>query len=321
MDLDEIEEGVKPLSNEDKANLGAVAAEKARLGIVDDEPGSGEPGEGKEEGIVLGPEDDKTPEAKPEKKAEPKAEPAKPAEPPADAKDKKEPETPERPVKYIPIPKYQKEKDEWQTSLSEKDQKILELSEALEQAKKDGGKDESAARIAELSEQTGIEPEALTKLVDLARQGFVPAPAAEPSKKDVPATPPVNDPFPAEWDSAALPDLKAKYPTATPEQLADAKELIEAAAHSEELRRYPMDYVLWHEGEALKTILSNPKRKSVEPGARGRADYVPPADQGKPDLENLTPARLKEIEKQRAEAAEAEQSGVRVMRDGREVIV
>jgi hypothetical protein len=330
MDIKDLEEGVVPLSEADKANLAAVAEEKKRLGIEDDEPESATPGkEEAEDGIVLGPEDKPAtvtqPKEKVEKKDEAPVQPADPADPSKNPEDKKQPEAVDRPVKYKPLPEYLEEKKEWKTSLETKDAaivaaqaKIEALASELEAAKASGGKDESASKIASLAERIGIEPELAKEFIDLAREGLQPpAPVVEEKK----ASPAPTDPFPGEWDNKALPELRAQYPTATADQLADAKQVLDEAAHGD-FRTYPMDYILWKKGEDLKTILSNPRKKSIEGGAHGKADYTPPTDQGKPDFDNMTPAKARELEKARAAAAEAEEGeGIRIMRNGNEMKV
>lgn len=322
MDINELDKGVKDLSESDKASLASEQKEvdeaKAKMGVVDEPENSNPEKKVEEAGVVLGPEEEPAPKPDSEKKEE-KVEPA-PADPTKDLKDKKEPETPERPIKYIPIPKYQEEKKEWEKQLSSKDEAILNLQKELDAAKAAGKPDETKAKIDALADKMGIESEHVQEVIAMAREGFVPAPAAkveEPVKKEEPAPAAPVDPFPQEWD-AALPELRKQFPNATAEQLADAKEEFDKLSHTDTYRRYPLDYAFTKEAETLKTLLSNPRRRSIEPGAHGKADYVPPADQGKPDFDNMTPQKAKEIERQRAEAAEAEQPGIRIMRNGKE---
>lgn len=326
--IDDLDKGVAALSEADKANLEAVEAEKKRLGLdLDESTPPAEEDKDKPVQTESKPETAKPSETEPKPVVEDKAKEPSEKEP-KDTKDGKEPEAPDRPETYIPIPKYTQEKREWKESLQAKDTEITakqseidRLAAELEKAQKEGKPNQSAQKIESLAERIGVEPELVKELIDVAREGYVPQSAPNQEKKEEvkPAVEPA-DPFPKEWDETALPELRKQYPGATAEQLADAKGVLDKAAHSD-FRRYPMDYILWNKAEELKTILATPRKKTIEAGAHGKGD-ITPATPEKPDLGDLTPAKLKEIEKARAAEADAEDGGgVRVMRNGREMVL
>ena len=102
--------------------------------------------------IPPAPKEEIKPEVKPEEK---------PEEPPK--VEEEEEELPKRPLRAIPIPKYQAEKSKWREREQELEATITELNEKLETI----APKETSAEIKKLAEEYGVDENFIRKLADL----------------------------------------------------------------------------------------------------------------------------------------------------------
>lgn len=219
--------------------------------------------------------------------------------------DKKEDEPPvprvSRPAKYIPIVQYTSEKKAAQA-------RIAEL-EGLLGTKK--GTEESDRTIKEYADKHGMDEESVRDLIKLVTPpGTKPGDAAKPAEID----PAVQEKlakadeilaenfFSKEFNDLAVPQLKELYPSATAEQLSNAKKEIEQIACTEEFLDKPLDFVVFRNKQALAEIFA-PDRKGPE-SARSTPDKVQTPvlasdfETAKPDfskLDSLSPEKRNEI--------------------------
>lgn len=243
---------------------------------------------------------DETPE--PPKKDDPPKDPTPPVNPPADPlKDpqppKKEgeedpkptppappkdpvppvvpPEPPkkvERPPTYIPMAKYHSDKESWKNEKEKLEARITEL-ETIEQTTKKDSPDEDT-EINSYAEKWGMEPDAVRDLLKMARKGQA---IPEDKLKAIDAAAEITrkaqetEYFNSEWNQVE-PFFKSQFPNATPEQIAQAKALMDQISHTPqygttpEHGAYALDYILFKEKSQFEAIL-NPKKDEDTPPA------------------------------------------------------
>ena len=221
-------------------------------------------------GKVPGLEDE--PEA-PAPIVEVKPEPEKPAPAPdkkpdpapeQDPADEKEPPT--RPEKYIPIKQYTSEKRIWNETVSEYKTRIAELEEIT----KGNGSDKTDA-IESYAEKYGADAEQIKELkLALGINDVKPEPKVEP--KTSPEDQAILDRsreivaekmFQEEYTKLAIPELKAAFPNATPEQLEKARTEVEKLATTKEYLDKSLDFVVYKNKSAFDAIFA-PDRKGPE---------------------------------------------------------
>lgn len=183
----------------------------------------------------------------------------------------KEPEKPqraERPSKYIPIPKYQAEKDEWKT----KEQTLLTEIENLKNAKTPEARQEAAEDITsavEALKEKGLEvnPEVLNVLADILSKRVLPKDTLEKIERAGKEAQDAQEKayFNNEWTKLES-SLKTQYPNASPEMLSEAKAEMDKIAHTKEFGPYDLDYVLFKNQKSFDAILNTKPGKTFESG-------------------------------------------------------
>ena len=104
--------------------------------------------------------------------------------------------------------------------------------------------------------------------------------------------------FDKEWDSLA-PDIKKEYPQITEAQLKQAKEEMNGLAHSKELHKFPLDYILYKKKDVFSTIFkTSPSKKGME---RPKDMSVPEGEEEENlvNIEDMTPEVMKAREQKR----------------------
>jgi len=201
------------------------------------------------------------------KTEDPKEEPSKEEESKADDTPEVEEEveetdskTPERPQRYIPMPKYQEEKKAWKQNkeeLTTAKERISQLEKELESAakpKEDTKKSDD--KIKSFAEKHKMDEEAARDLIDIARDGSV--------NKDVlkqidDFTKKVKEQeelasFSNEWSTVSS-QIKEKYPDATKEQITKAKKTMDELAHTQKYHQTTLDYILFKENSVFDEML------------------------------------------------------------------
>lgn len=195
-----------------------------------------------------------------------------------------EPTKPERPEKYIPLPKYhaqKKELDKTATELAEANKKIAELTALVE--KPDGkAKDED---IEAFMEKTGFDRETVDGILDLAEKrllGGQSALSAEQIAAVEKATEIVKEAelevaFNSEFTSVGEPEIKKSYPDATPAQLEAAKKYLDEIAHTAGNKDKPLDFLIFKNKEEIAKLFDEPvapeapiqSKKTIESSRNG----------------------------------------------------
>lgn len=226
----------------------------------------------------------------------------------------------ERPPKYIPIPKYQQEKQEWK----DKEAKLLGEIENLKNAKTPEAKVEAEDEISKLAqelvtEEGRISPEALKKLLDTAAARALP----KESLEKIEAAKKIADEqaevayFDNEWGKLSD-SLKKQYPNASQAQLDEAKKQMKEVAHTEQFHKFPLDYVLFKNQKDFDTILHTLPGKTLESGQIKTYDKPEKNAFLDFDEENATPESVKQAEAD-LKAMSKGSTTVSVMRQGRPV--
>lgn len=295
---------------EEQALHDAHVAEMKSLGIEVSEPTKAPEAKKSDEGNEP-PAPQQTPAQEPKQPEQPKA-PEGAKEPGKDEAGGQKPT--ERPLKYIPIPQYQAEKDAHKKELADKDAQIAQLQAKLTERANSTGTDAEKGAIEEevraLADEIGIEPEKAQKLINVARQG-IKAPELPKEQQEALATIAQQNQekreaelFNQQWD-AFTPELQKRYPNATPAQLAEAKAEMDKISHTAGFEKYPLDYALFKNQETFDALLTRPQKRGAEPGALGKGGPQQPKERIRPDMATMTPEKLKEFERQMAEDLEA----------------
>lgn len=246
------------------------------------------------------PENPQTPEtpaedtAKVETPAEPKVEPTDPKKP----EDKTEDKKPDEPLQTKPRSIYDefkekkkevREKDTeieiLKSQLSEKDQQIADLIQKGKDAETPAEKAEVSDEITALAEEIGADPAGIAKLTEFLKSK-VKSDDSGITKEDIElvrnftktqSLDQAKAKFNSEWDKFE-PALKAEFPHASAEELANIKKEVDLLAHSPRYNTYEVDYIYFKEKGNLSKLIS-PKRPSYEGGD------MKPAPQGGKDVE------------------------------------
>lgn len=213
--------------------------------------------EEKDEEIDNPKEPEKTPEEKPEVKEQP-------------------PKI-ERPQKYIPLQKYQEEKKQHQRELEEARNKIAELEKISLKNQSEEDDDEDLKKLAEkwdtpvdfikelkttLDKGNKIKPETIVEQDKIEEKPIAPKSQEE-----------ITELYEKEFDSFS-PDLKKEYPNATPEQLIEAKKLMDELSHSQGFNNYPLDHILKiNKGDFDEILTSAPDNPGIEGGRQGNSGF------------------------------------------------
>jgi hypothetical protein len=251
--------------------------------------------------------EDEQEKQEPTKETEPKKEeqPVKKEEPKAE--DKK---TEERPKKYIPIPQYQAEKEEHTKEVASLKARIeeLEKGEGTKKEKTDAINDE----VKEFAQSLGVEdPEVLEKILTFVTQGTKKT-VSELEKKIVELQgkkaeedhqlqlKKEQERFDNEWDAFASSELKKTYPDATPEQLAEARTMMDELSHSKDWHKYDLDYIFFKNKKDFDDSIGVKKFKGS--GATKQQDMQPQDKKSEtPTLsDNPTPEEIKAYERNMA---------------------
>lgn len=235
-------------------------------------------------------------------------EPAKPAE--TDEEKEPKPEEvsdkePEEKFDFKDAKDYKKQlREELQSDFDQK------LEKAIEELRKENTKakpDETATEnleeeIAKLAEEKEIDPEVLSRIIEVARKGVQQSPEDKALLEEVKVMQQEReereqkDIFETEW-KGVLPSLKEQFPNASEEQLTKAKEQIDELSHSEKYHDKDMDYVVFKEKEAIGKTLFSPKKSTFEsarPVSHDENDEFP-------DIRtDMSPAEFEKAEKTRA---------------------
>lgn len=186
-------------------------------------------------------------------------------------------EHPTRPVKYIPLDKYQAEKAETQKEITARDERIKEL-EALVNKPAGNTTADIDTFVTKFAEKYAIDEEDVRGLVDVAKAGAVPKDLAETLNKITQdnAQKAVSDAllkdiefFEKEW-SGLEPTLKAEFPNATPEQLKAAKDALNTFGHTDEFVNKELDYVLYKKKGEIAALFGGAPADPTPPGPKPR---------------------------------------------------
>lgn len=236
--------------------------------VQKDTPGLGDEPEQKPEEESEGEKPEEAPEQKPE---EQKPEEQKPEEQGSEPQGEPQ-DTPKRPEKYIPVKQYTDEKRQWR----EEKQALETKLQSLESINQSHG-DDKTDKIKQYAEKHGVTEDSVRELVGILggdeKKGIDPALEREIEEaRQIKAEKAFSD----EFDSLATPELKQHFPNATPEQLAEAKKEVEKIATSREFLDKSLDFVVFKNRDALKSIFET--RKSPESARqapqRGAEEYT-----------------------------------------------
>lgn len=228
------------------------------------------------------PEAPKEPEKAPETPTEdPSTPPENPVEPPATVKEPEGEADPQsvprdRPKKYIPLSQYQSEKAETKATIDELNKKITDLQNLKDLSNKPdtGANTDKLKEFKEkFAEKYGYDPEDVDELLSIARSSVaVPDEVVNFMKEqqNTQLQKQIADNFNKEFN-AFTPSLKDMFPNATPEQIDNAKKLIDQASHTEAYRDKELDYVAFKiKGDLEKVfVTATPPSTETPPPQKG----------------------------------------------------
>lgn len=182
-------------------------------------------------------------------------------EPPRSPEEDVEP--PQRSERHIPIGQYKDEKREWKQDAafvkqaqevlgtSSRDETLKRLGELTKTAKKpEENKKEITDKTAALrayAEKYNLEEASVVELADILGSGQT-LTAEDRVKLDAAAKIEQDrkeaEYFENEWSNQALPVISRKWPNATPEQKAKARQLLDDISHSKGFSRTPLPMIL-----------------------------------------------------------------------------
>ena len=250
------------------------------------------------------PADPIDPPKDPEPKVDPPKDPPKDPEPPKDPpKDPtppvdppKEPVVPpvarQRPESYIPMAKYHSEKEEWKAKEETLNNQILELQTAAKDTKKDSPQEDE--EIKAIADKHGYEIEAVRDMVNLARKGIqIPKEKLQvlDQANALVAKQAEQEYFDTKEWPLVEPTIKTQFPDATPEQLGEAKALLDKISHTPKYAKYDLDYILYKEKAQFDGILVKADKKPTDPPGQRTMDAARQPGAGGP--QKLTVADFK----------------------------
>lgn len=157
-------------------------------------------------------------------------------------------EPPARSERHIPIAQYKDEKQAWEKEKSQLQSKIDELSR-ISQKPDDTPKQDDAKKAAleAYAEKHGLEVSSVIELAEILGSGQQLSPE-DKQKLDEAARlaqqAKEREYDENEWRTHALPVITKKWPTATPEQIAKARKLLDEVSHSPGFSRTPLPMIL-----------------------------------------------------------------------------
>lgn len=201
---------------------------------------------------------------------------------------------------------------------------IADLKTAKAEAKDEGDKDEVARVQKEiedtakkLGEELGMDDKAIAKILEAgiklsSKKTELPKEIQDKLKAFDELLKQSEDQkesahFEKEWNQF---DIKKQYPNATKAAILEARKLMDDLSHSKDFHKYELDYIFFKNKSKFETILKMaPKSKSGEGSKRiGKEksfDNSTEEDDDLIDIENLTPAIMKEREKRDLEARQS----------------
>jgi len=184
----------------------------------------------------------------------------------------------DRPQAYIPMPKYLSEKEENARVMAEKDAKIAEALQQVEELKalatqKDG--DNKDKDIEEFMDKTGFSRDTVEGLLALAEKRIL---KPEYMKSLDTTTAVVKEAemeaaYNQEFDSVAVPELKKQFPTITVEAMEKIKDLLDQVAHTPGFNDKSLDFIIYKKQDEIKAIagevpaveeVETPGKKTIE---------------------------------------------------------
>lgn len=184
-----------------------------------------------------------------------------------------------RNVRHIPIAQYQDEKKDWETKLKTVTD---ELAAAKTGNQPPAAKTEEAEKIIkDFAEKNGIAEDDVRKLLSINTgpampEGFVETMQSMQREK---AEREEKDFFNQEWTPLEA-QLKAKYPNATPDQLKQARELVDASAHTEANINLALKYIVYDADTDIAKIMGTaaaPAPANPAPAPRKSVEHSRPA--------------------------------------------
>lgn len=245
-------------NNEARTELNS---EMAKLGLTPAEVTNPTKEEAENEENNLNNEPNPTPETKDEPKVE------KPVEKP-----KEKVEDKERPKKYIPIDQYTAEK-------AENKQKFEEMQKTIDELKKGTTTQEEVdTDVKAFAESLGVEdPEVLEKIINFVTTGTKKTMQELKTKiDDLASIKTERDQqnqikqeemkFNSEWDSFVKgSSFKDAFPDASPEQIAEARAIMDEVSHSKDWSKYDLDYIFFKNRNDFNDALGTKKFKGSGP--------------------------------------------------------
>lgn len=257
------------LSEEDKE----ILEEMKEAGELEEEAGKENQEEEKEE------EQEEKPVEKIEDKPEEQEEEQKPSD---------------RPVKYMPLDKYQEQKSKWQEELSERDRKLQEQEQKLSTLQQKLEKENTTTSLKSLADKYSVDVELLSDLATAIKAEV----ATPQSVLDKVAQIEENaklleqkNQFESEFQSL---DIKAKYPNAPANNIAEVKSKLDELAHSERFNRYPLQDILALNPELQELLQPVEVKKTLESKRNKTANQQEVSAQEK--LENIDDLSDKEFD-------------------------
>lgn len=220
-----------------------------------------------------------------EEPAKPEGEPAKPeptnVPPVADV-----PEKVDRPVAYIPMPKYLSEKKEWEGKATTAEQRAIDAEAKVAELTKIASQGEGAQKdedIEEFMAQTGFDKETVEGFLKLAEKRLSKGETMSAEDKALLARATglvkdaeITEAYQKEFESIGTATLKQTYPNATPEQTAKVRELMDKVSHTADNHDKPLDFLMFkNKDEIAKIMTGEPEapapatKKTLEPTRMG----------------------------------------------------
>lgn len=257
---------------------------------------------------------------------------------------------PKRPVRYIPIDKYQDDKKAWEKTDAELATANARIAELESLSEKVTGAPKTEEAIKNFSEKYAMEENDVRDLLSAVRSGSeLPEGTLETlqSLQLEKAAQKEAEYFNTEWSPLEA-SLKVRFPNASPEQLKQAREKVNELAHTEKFIDKDLDYVLYKNNADVETLLGEatppvvetdptkvPRRTAESSRPAGTRSTLSAADfkdrTDFTDFNTMDPGEVKAIIKDmdpktyRAYVAFASsqegQGGVTVMRNGQKVVL
>ena len=186
------------------------------------------------------------------------------------------------------------------------------LADAIAEAKKHKPDEKTTvdleSEIKALAKELDFDEDKVRKIIQVARKGTELSPEDKEllaefkenrdyikGKKEEDFMREQKEIFDTEWTSV-IPVLKAQFPNATDEQLAQAKKEMDALSHTEKYSKTELDYIVFKEKAKFEKVLFSPKQKTFE---SGRAVDMSTTDEFPIFSNDMTPAQFEAFEKRR----------------------